>query len=80
MTEVFKQIIALLTEEDMPFNITKKGGLWCIHSELWDIIDFYGSKTFTFPILCTYYAPVYWSDSNAKSYITQIKAVEESVK
>ena len=80
MTEVFKQIISVLIAENIPFNVTKKGGLWCIHSELWDVIDFYGSKTFTFPILCTYYAPVYWSDSDAKSYITQIKAVEESVK
>ena len=80
MTEVFKQIIALLTEGDIPFNVTKKGSLWCIQSELWDIIDFYESKTFTFPILCTYYAPVYWSDSDVKSYITQIKAIEESVK
>ena len=40
MTEVFKQIIVLLTEEDMPFDVIKKGGLWCIQSELWDIIDF----------------------------------------
>lgn len=29
MTEVFKQIIVLLTEEDIPFDVTKKGGLWC---------------------------------------------------
>ena len=79
MTEVFKQIIALLAEEDIPFNVTKKGGLWCIQSELWDIIDFYKSKTFTFPILCTYYAPVYWADSDAKSYITKIKYVEKEI-
>lgn len=79
MTEVFKQIIALLTEEDILFNVTKKGGLWCIHSELWDIIDFYGSKIFTFPILCTYSVPVYWSDSDAKSYITKIKYAEKEI-
>lgn len=77
MTEVFKQIIVLLTEEDIPFDVTKKGGLWCIHNELWDIIDFYESKTFTFPILCTYHAPVYWADSDAKSYIARIKDVEK---
>lgn len=79
MTEVFKQIIVLLTEEDIPFDVTKKGGLWCIHNKLWDIIDFYGSKIFTFPILCTYSVPVYWSDSDAKSYITRIKDIEKEI-
>lgn len=81
MTEVFKQIIALLIAEDIPFDITKKNNRWYIyHDDLWDIDDVYESKIFAFPQLSTYHAPVYWADSDAKSYITQIKAVEESVK
>ena len=81
MTEVFKQIIALLIAEDIPFDITKKDNRWYIyHDDLWDISDVYESKIFTFPQLATYYTLGYWDDSQAKNYITQIKAVEESVK
>ena len=40
MTEVFKQIIALLIAEDIPFDITKKDNRWYIyHDDLWDIDD-----------------------------------------
>lgn len=81
MTEVFKQIIALLIAEDIPFDITKKDNRWYIyHDDLWDISDVYESKIFTFPQLATYYDLGYWVNSQAKNYITQIKAVEESVK
>ena len=81
MTEVFKQIIALLIAEDIPFDITKKDNRWYIyHDDLWDISDVYESKIFAFPQLATYYALGYWDNSHAKSYLTQIKAVEESVK
>ena len=81
MTEVFKQIIALLIAEDIPFDITKKNNRWYIyHDDLWDISDVYESKIFAFPHLATYYDLGYWFNSDAKSYITQIKAVEESVK
>ena len=77
MTEVFKQIIALLIAEDIPFDITKKDNRWYIyHDDLWDIED----KIFVFPQLATYYTLGYWDDSQAKNYITQIKAVEKSVK
>ena len=77
MTEVFKQIIALLIAEDIPFDITKKDNRWYIyHDDLWDIED----KIFAFPQLATYYTLGYWDDSQAKNYITQIKAVEKSVK
>ena len=81
MTEVFKQIIALLIAEDIPFDITKKDNRWYIyHDDLWDINDVYESKIFVFPQLATYYTLGYWDDSQAKNYITQIKAIEESVK
>ena len=81
MTEVFKQIIALLIAEDIPFDITKKDNRWYIyHDDLWDISDVYESKIFVFPQLATYYTLGYWDDSQAKNYITQIKAVEKSVK
>ena len=81
MTEVFKQIIALLIAEDIPFDITKKDNRWYIyHDDLWDISDVYESKIFAFPQLATYYTLGYWDDSQAKNYITQIKAIEESVK
>lgn len=81
MTEVFKQIIALLIAEDIPFDITKKDNRWYIyHDDLWDINDVYESKIFVFPQLATYYTLGYWDDSQAKNYITQIKAVEKSVK
>lgn len=81
MTEVFKQIIALLIAEDIPFDITKKDNRWYIyHDDLWDISDVYESKIFAFPQLATYYDLGYWDNSHAKNYITQIKAVEESVK
>ena len=77
MTEVFKQIIALLIAEDIPFDITKKDNRWYIyHDDLWDIED----KIFAFPQLATYYTLGYWDDSQAKNYIAQIKAVEKSVK
>ena len=45
-----------------------------------DIDDVYESKIFAFPQLATYYDLGYWANSDAKSYIVQIKAVEESVK
>ena len=45
-----------------------------------DIDDVYESKVFAFPQLATYYDLGYWANSDAKSYIVQIKAVEESVK
>lgn len=81
MTEVFKQIIALLIAEDIPFDITKKDNRWYIyHDDLWDISDVYESKIFAFPRLATYYDLGYWDNSHAKNYITQIKALEESVK
>lgn len=81
MTEMFKEIIALLIAEDIPFDITKKDGRWYIyHDDLWDISDVYESKIFAFPQLATYYDLGYWVNSHAKNYITQIKAVEESVK
>ena len=81
MTEVFKQIIALLIAEDIPFDITKKDNRWYIyHDDLWDISDVYESKIFAFPQLATYYDLGYWDNKHAKNYITQIKAVEESVK
>ena len=81
MTEIFKQIIALLIAEDIPFDITKKDNRWYIyHDDLWDIDDVYESKFFVFPQLATYYTLGYWDDSQAKNYITQIKAVEKSVK
>lgn len=81
MTEVFKQIIAILIAEDIPFDITKKDNRWYIyHDDLWDISDVYESKIFVFPQLATYYDLGYWANSDAKSYIVQIKAVEESVK
>ena len=81
MTEVFKQIIALLIAEDIPFDITKKDNRWYIyHDDIWDINDVYESKIFVFPQLATYYTLGYWDDSQAKNYITQIKAIEESVK
>ena len=81
MTEVFKEIIALLIAEDIPFDITKKDNRWYIyHDDLWDINDVYESKIFVFPQLATYYTLGYWDDSQAKNYITQIKAVEKSVK
>lgn len=81
MTEVFKQIIALLIAEDIPFDITKKDNRWYIyHDDIWDINDVYESKIFVFPQLATYYTLGYWDDSQAKNYITQIKAVEKSVK
>ena len=81
MTEVFKQIIALLITEDIPFDITKKDNRWYIyHDDLWDINDVYESKIFVFPQLATYYTLGYWDDSQAKNYITQIKAVEKSIK
>lgn len=81
MTEVFKQIIALLIAEDIPFDITKKDNRWYIyHDDLWDINDVYESKIFVFPQLATYYTLGYWDDSQAKNYITQIKAVEKSIK
>ena len=81
MTEVFKQIITLLIAEDIPFDITKKDNRWYIyHDDLWDINDVYESKIFVFPQLATYYTLGYWDDSQAKNYITQIKAVEKSVK
>lgn len=81
MTEVFKQIIALLIAEDIPFDITKKDNRWYIyHDDLWDIDDAYESKIFVFPQLATYYDLGYWVNSQAKNYITQIKAVEKSVK
>ena len=81
MTEVFKQIIALLIAEDIPFDITKKDNRWYIyHDDLWDISDVYESTIFAFPQLATYYDLGYWDNSHAKNYITQIKAVEESVK
>ena len=81
MTEVFKQIIALLIAEDIPFDITKKDNRWYIyHDDLWDINDVYESKIFVFPQLATYYTLGYWDDSQAKNYITKIKAVEKSVK
>ena len=55
MTEVFKQIIALLIAEDIPFDITKKDNRWYIyHDDLWDISDVYESKIFAFPRLCTF--------------------------
>ena len=74
MTEVFKQIIALLIAEDILFDITKKDNRWYIyHDDLWDIED----KIFAFPQLATYYTLGYWDDSQAKSYIVQIKSVEE---
>ena len=77
MTEVFKQIIALLIAEDIPFDITKKDNRWYIyHDDLWDIED----KIFAFPQLVTYYDIGYWVNTQAKNYITQIKAIEESVK
>ena len=81
MTETFKQIIALLLAEDIPFDITKKDNRWYIyHDDLWDISDVYESKIFAFPRLCTFNEVGYWVDSQAKNYITQIKAVEKSVK
>lgn len=81
MTEVFKQIIALLIAEDISFDITKKDDRWYIyHDDLWDISDVYESKIFAFPRLCTFSEVGYWADSYAQNYITQIKAVEESVK
>lgn len=81
MTEVFKQIIALLIAEDIPFDITKKDNRWYIyHDDLWDISDVYESKIFAFPRLCTFNEVGYWDNSHAKNYITQIKAIEESVK
>ena len=81
MTEVFKQIIALLIAEDIPFDITKKDNRWYIyHDDLWDISDVYEDKIFAFPQLTTYYDLGYWVNTQAKNYITQIKAIEESVK
>ena len=79
MTEVFKEIIALLIAEDIPFDITKKNNRWYIyHDNLWDISDVYESKIFAFPRLCTFGEIGYWVDSHAKNYITQIKAVEKA--
>lgn len=80
MTETFKQIIALLLAEDIPFDITKKDNQWYIyHDDLWDISDVYESKVFAFPRLCTFNEVGYWADSDAKNYIIQIKVVETLV-
>lgn len=77
MTETFKQIIALLLAEDIPFDITKKDNQWYIyHDDLWDISDVYESEIFIFPHLCTFNEVGYWVDSYAKNYIIKIKLVE----
>lgn len=80
MTEVFKQIIALLIAEDIPFDITKKNNQWYIyHDDLWDISDVYESKIFSFPRLSTFNEIGYWADSYAKNYIIHIKVVESII-
>lgn len=77
MTETFKQIIALLLAEDIPFDITKKDNRWYIyHDDLWDISDVYESEIFIFPRLSTFTEIGYWVDSYAKNYIIKIKLVE----
>lgn len=77
MTETFKQIIALLLAENIPFDITKRYNRWYIyHDDLWDISDVYESEIFIFPRLCTFNEVGYWADSYAKNYIIKIKLVE----
>mgnify|MGYP007087778288 CR=1 FL=1 len=69
MTEVFKEIIALLIAEDIPFDITKKNNRWYIyHDNLWDISDVYESKIFAFPRLLNFGKMVYWFTSKQKKY------------
>lgn len=77
MTEVFKQIIALLIAEDIPFDITKKDNQWYIyHDDLWDISDVYESKIFAFPRMSNFMELGYWADSYSRNYIDHIKHIE----
>ena len=77
MTEIFKQIIALLIAEDIPFDITKKDNQWYIyHDDLWDISDVYESKIFAFPRMSNFMELGYWADSYSKNYIIKIQVIE----
>lgn len=81
MTETFKQIIALLLAENIPFDITKKNHQWYLyHDDLWDISDVYESQIFSFPRLSTFTEIGHWVSNSANNYIIKIKAVEKSVK
>ena len=69
MTEVFKEIIALLIAEDIPFDITKKNNRWYIyHDNLWDISDVYESKIFAYQEILNFGKMVYWFTSKQKKY------------
>lgn len=77
MTETFKQIIALLLTENIPFDITKKNHQWYLyHDDLWDISDVYESKIFSSPRLSTFDKVGHWTSNYAGNYIIKIKVVE----
>lgn len=77
MTPMFRKIIALLIAENIPFDITKKDNQWYIyHDDLWDIIDNYESKIYSFPRMVNFMELGYWADSYAGNYIDRIKHIE----